>query len=94
MELNKDNLEFAAETETSITLDEAIDWSSKNFSVYTITELAELLGLEKKALKNELEKRGIKAGTQRIGKDVRWGYKLPKVKPVAQRLYGYMHQAR
>lgn len=94
MELNKDNLEFAAETETSITLDEAIDWNSKNFSVYTITELVELLGLEKKALKNELEKRGIKAGTQRIGKDVSWGYKLPKVKPVAQRLYGYMQQAR
>lgn len=82
------NTAFNAESDISITLDEQLDWKQPRilWRVYNVTEICELLQIkEKKALKNEMERRGHKYATHRdsYSNIPKKGYKLPNRKESA-----------
>ena len=77
-ELAKSNTEFSVESDISIILDENIDWESDKVDIYSVAELCDMLNIrERKALKNELERRGYKYQAHRKDGKVVKGYKLP-----------------
>lgn len=76
------NSEFNYQTDISIILDERLDWSmSEDFwTVYNISEISELLYIkEKKALKLELEKRGIEYKSYRVKDRTKKGFRIPTI---------------
>lgn len=82
--LSVNNMQFNVENDISITLDDAFDWEQSPllWKVYTVTELCNLLDIkEKKAFKNEMERRKIRFGTHRDNyrDGVKKGYKLPNI---------------
>ena len=77
-EINKD---YNFESDITLILNDKIDWDSDDYRVYKLTEIAEKLNIkEKKALANELMKRGIPNQPYKVnGKSIR-GYKLPFIR--------------
>lgn len=75
------NRQFNAQTDISIILDDKVDWESNDLKVYKLTEIAEKLNIkEKKALANELMRRGIPNQPYKVdGKSIR-GYKIPFIR--------------
>ena len=75
------NRQFNAQTDISIILDDKVDWESNDLRVYKLTEIAEKLNIkEKKALANELMRRGIPNQPDKVdGKSIR-GYKIPFIR--------------
>ena len=75
------NRQFNAQTDISIILDDKVDWESNDLRVYKLTEIAEKLNIkEKKALANELMRRGIPNQPYKVdGKSIR-GYKIPFIR--------------
>ena len=80
-ELAKSNVDFSVESDISIILNESIDWESDETEVHNVAELCDMLNIrERKALKNELERRGYKYQThRRTDGGFKKGYKLPKL---------------
>lgn len=83
--LNGKNTSFNMETDISIIIDETFDFEQDEtyWKTYQVTELCNTLGIkEKKALKNELERRGYKYKNNRDkynGGKQRKGYLLPNI---------------
>lgn len=92
-ELTRSNVNFAVENDIAIALDESLDWNQdeSKWAVYNITDLCELLNLkEKKALKNELIRRGFEYKKRRDKFDnskPKWGFLLPKLTLKAETRY-------
>lgn len=77
------NAQFNFQTDTTIVLDEKLDWESdeSTWEVYSLTEISNYLFIkEKKQLKQELEKRGLeyKAYRLRTGR-LKRGFKIPRI---------------
>lgn len=77
------NSRFNFQTDTSITLDDKLDWDSdpSDWTVYSLTEISDYLFIrEKKQLRLELEKRGLVYKSYRMpnGK-VKKGFKIPRI---------------
>lgn len=80
--LNKLNKEFNYETDITIVLNENLSWESpeEGWEIYNVTEICEKLYIkEKKALKAEMEKRGIEYKTYRANGRTKKGYKIPSI---------------
>ena len=79
--LSRVNMEFNYENDITITLDECMNWDEyeEKWWVYSLSEICEKLNIkEKKALKNELLKKGIVSKNQRLPNgEQKKGYKLP-----------------
>ena len=82
--LNISNMNFNVENDISIALDETFNWDQNKIAwkVYTVTELCNILDVkEKKALKNEMERRNFKYKAHRDNyhSKPKSGYKLPNI---------------
>ncbi|MDO5837102.1 MAG: VapE family protein, partial [Methanobacterium sp.] len=81
--LLKDNTSFNMESNISIAIDENFDFNQSEdaWKVYKLGEIAEIIKVkETKAIKNELERRRLKYGTQRDKYSNRAnGFKLPNI---------------
>ena len=79
--LSRVNMEFNYENDITITLEECMNWDTfeEKWWVYSLSEICEKLNIkEKKALKNELLKKGIVSKNQRLPNgEQKKGYKLP-----------------
>ena len=78
------NMNFNVENDISIALDETFNWEQNKIAwkVYTVTELCNILDIkEKKALKNEMERRKLRFGAHRDNYNCnpKKGYKLPNI---------------
>lgn len=78
------NMNFNVENDISIALDETFNWEQNKIAwkVYTVTELCNILEIkEKKALKNEMERRNFKYKAHRDNyhSKPKSGYKLPNI---------------
>lgn len=77
------NSRFNYETDTTIVLNEKIEWDmdKEDWDVYNITEICNYLMIkDKKQLKIELEKRGLEYKTyRRPGRSNKQGFKIPKI---------------
>lgn len=81
--LSELNNSFNYETDTTIILNEKLDWESdkEDWEVYNVTQISDYLFIkDKKQLKNELEKRGLEYKQYRLktGK-TKWGFKIPRI---------------
>lgn len=77
-------MNFNVENDISIALDETFNWEQNKIAwkVYTVTELCNILYIkEKKALKNEMERRKLRFGAHRDNYNCnpKKGYKLPNI---------------
>ena len=77
-------MNFNVENDISIALDETFNWEQNKIAwkVYTVTELCNILEIkEKKALKNEMERRNFKYKAHRDNyhSKPKSGYKLPNI---------------
>lgn len=81
--LNRLNGSFNYETDTTIILNEKLDWDSdeEDWEVYNITEISDYLMIrDKKQLKNELEKKGLRYQSyRRPGRSNKKGFKIPRI---------------
>lgn len=82
--LSNNNMNFNVENDISIILDEKFDWEQNQLTwkVYSITELCNILEIkERKALKNEMERRKLRFGAHRDNYNCnpKKGYKLPNI---------------
>lgn len=81
--LLQDNTMFNVENNITIALNDTFDFEQQKelWRVYNISEIAEIIGIrENKAIKNELERRRFKYGTQRDKyKNRKTGFKLPNI---------------
>lgn len=80
----KFNNAFNFQNDTSITLDDKLDWNApeEDWAVYSLTEISDYLFIrEKKQIKLELEKRGLEYKNYRIPQTgrVKKGFKIPKI---------------
>lgn len=81
--LATNNIDFNVENNISIALDEEFNWDQNPIAwkVYSITEILNILGIkESKALKNEMQRRGLRWGSHRdnyMTTKTKKGYKLP-----------------
>lgn len=77
------NSKFNFETDTTIILNEKLDWEmdKEDWEVYNISEIADYLMIkDKKQVKIELEKKGLKYTVhRRKGRDSKKGFKIPKI---------------
>ncbi len=74
------NRNFNAKTDISITLDDKVDWEDDDLEVYTTSEICEMLHIrEKKALDNEMMKRGIPKKVYKVNGKSKRGYKIPRI---------------
>ena len=77
-ELNRD---YSFESDLSILIDEGLDWNMNQdlWSVFTVNEIANYFGVnERKKIKLEMEKRGIKYQAHRTSSGrAKKGFKLP-----------------
>lgn len=86
------NTQFAVENDISLVLDEGLDWSQEEeeWRIYGLIDLCNKLDIkEKKALKNELERRGFtyKKRRDRYNVNSKWGFLLPKLTTQAENKY-------
>ena len=83
IELNQINKTYAYENDITIVLNEKLNWDTlpEEWEVYNISEICEYLYIrEKKSLKIELEKKGIKYQSYRMRNgQVKKGFKIPKI---------------
>lgn len=77
------NSSFNYETDTTIILNEELDWESEDdeWEVYSITEICRYLSIkDKKQLKIELEKKGLKYQShRRPGRNNKKGFRIPRI---------------
>ena len=74
------NRNFNAKTDISITLDDKVDWEYDDLEVYTTSEICDMLHIrEKKALDNEMMKRGIPKKVYKVNGKSKRGYKIPRI---------------
>lgn len=80
--LTEINKGFNYQNDISIVLDEKLDWETpmSEWSVYNATEISEYLYIrELKALKLELERRGIPYKNYKVNGNQKKGYKIPRI---------------
>lgn len=84
--LNRINRGYNYKNDISYILDEKINWDCpiEEWGVYNVTDLANLLFIsEKKSIKIELEKRGIKYQSHRLKSgQSKKGFKLPRIEVI------------